>query len=234
MRLLNRLLAPIAAILIGFALLPASASDKTYNATGCHAGIFGGYAFAHHDTNLGVPGMPIGLRMNGLSADSGEAGVTVGCDVRVTGTDFVVGAFGDWAGWRNLDHTTTLTIGPDNASARFGSSSAWTVGGRVGVIVRESVMIYALAGYTSADTDPLKLAVNGVTMASFGLGKLEGIVVGGGIEADLGRGFAMRGEYRHVRYDDIGAELIPGLLDLDIKTREHIARLAVIWRFKAF
>lgn len=225
-QMVPKLMAPLAAVLL---CSPALAQAPP-SWTGCHVGLHVGYVVAGHDTDLKATGAPIALSIGSLSSDGGEIGGGAGCDMAVTGTPFVVGAFGEWT-WRDIDHATTLTLGSDRARASFGIDQAWTVGARAGFVAHDKVLIYALLGYTQADSSSLKLAVNDTPVASFGLGTLKGWVVGGGFEMLMEKGWAVRGEYRHVRYDGTGAELIPGQLDLDMDTTEHVARLGAVYRF---
>lgn len=197
--------------------------------SGCHVGFHGGYAMASSDTTFAAPGAPIALAVDGLSSHGAEIGANAGCDLQLTGTPFVVGGWGEWT-WRDLDHTTTLTLGPNIARASFGIDQAWAIGGRAGV-AHENALLYVLVGYTQAESSPLLVSMNGTALGSFGLGTLQGWVFGGGMEVRLEHGWALRGEYRQVRYDGTGAELIPGTLAVDMDTTEHVARLGAVYRF---
>jgi outer membrane immunogenic protein len=64
-------------------------------------------------------------------------------------------------------------------------------GGRVGVVVSPTVLVYAKAGYTNA-----RASVTGLGGANF-----EGIRAGAGVEILLGSNFSIRGEYRYSNYE---------------------------------
>lgn len=75
------------------------------------------------------------------------------------------------------------------------------VGGRVGVAVTPSTLLYAKAGYTNARvglnyTNPTTPAQN------FALAEnLDGVRVGAGIEQKLGTNLYLKGEYRYSNYE---------------------------------
>ena len=237
MKLYLHMTARAVALAMALSLLtaPTFATGKAPQWTGLHIGAHIGYGTADTDTAIGVDPtiMPAGISFDGLSATGAEVGGSLGYDVRLPNSPFVIGVFGDWS-WRDLDHTTSLTLGPLSASASLSIEDAWTIGGRAGYLLNDSTLLYALVGYRQASMSSLKLSADGIGATSFGVGDLKGWTVGGGLETQLSGGWALRGEYRFTRYDGQSVELIPGALALDLDTDEHVARLGAVWRLSIF
>lgn len=225
---MKRFITAIAFILMS---VPAFAKDaKSVAWTGCHVGAHVGYSSLNTDANIDVVGFPVSAGINGLGASGGVIGAGVGCDIRIPSSDFVVGAFGDWT--RNdLDHSASLTLGGLNASAKYSLDDAWTIGARAGYLVTESTLVYGLAGYTVADTSPVTGKIDGLGSASFSVGDLKGWTLGGGIEVNLTDGLFLKGEYRYTMYDGESVALVPGLVNLNLDTDEHSARVGLLYRF---
>lgn len=217
----------------------AFAADKKVAWTGCHIGAHVGYSSTNTDAGLNVDAGWLGaasVGADGLAASGVAFGGGVGCDYRITGSNFVLGAFGDFT--RNdLDHGLSANIDlfgiKAKANAKYSIEDAWTVGGRLGYLVTESVMVYGLAGYTKADTSPLSVSIAGDIngKASFKTSDLDGWVVGGGVELNIADGWFVKGEYRYTRYDGDNVTILPGVADLNLDTEEHAARVGVLYRF---
>ena len=220
-----RMLATLFAALLMAA--PALAADKPPAWTGCHIAAHVGYSIAEHDTTLAVPGFA-GVNLDSLSASGAGLGGGVGCDLRLSNAPIVVGAWADWS-WRDLEQSNTLTLGGFTAGTRYAVEDAWAVGARAGVLINDATLLYALAGYTEARTSSLTVTAGGGG-GSIGMPDLSGWLVGGGLETQLGSGWALRAEYRYARYDGETVALIPGALNLDLDTSEHTARIGAIWR----
>jgi outer membrane immunogenic protein len=225
-----RSLALLAAAGLALNAGPLAAGEPPPSWTGCSVSAHAGYAVAAHDATLGLVGAPVALNIDSLSASGGEIGAGLGCDFRIPGQPFVVGVFGDWT-WRELEQSNTLTLGGFQAGTKMTIDDAWTVGGRAGILVNPSTLLYGLIGYTQARTSSLVLSATGFPSASFGVPDLSGWTVGGGLETQLGQGWAVRGEYRYTQYEEETVKLVPGLLNLDLKTTEHSGRLGMVYRF---
>jgi outer membrane immunogenic protein len=136
--------------------------------------------------------------------------VSAGIDAQL-GQMFVVGAFAN-LDWSNIDtsgtfHSDSTTV---HASA-FDLKNAWTVGGRVGVLVTPSTLAYGLLGYSWFDFDNLR--VSAVDSSSDGGGEgfsarvnepvRNGITVGGGIEQKITPDLSLKAEYRFTDLGDV-------------------------------
>jgi opacity protein-like surface antigen len=190
----------LAALLASFAV-PAQAGGWA----GCYVGAHGGYAVADHE--ISVPGL---FGLDGISGEGAQGGPVAGCDLQAD--RFVLGAFADYS-FRSVETTLSLFGG----SASVGLEDAWSAGLRAGYLVQPTTLVYGLVAYTQTDVDDA-----GTGLVS----DLDGIAYGGGIETEIGAGWALRGEYRFVDYDTAN---IAGVVDLD--SNEHQARAALVWKF---
>jgi hypothetical protein len=155
--------------------------------TGCYVGGVGSYNALVED------GGGDGVEGPGIAA-------TVGCDIERE--KLVLGAWGEY-GLRRSDTGT----GGDEADAQ-----GWAAGGRIGYLVHQHTLLYALAGWTD------------LTLSEDGWPDVDasGVLVGGGMEVPLGGGFFARGEYQYLMLeaDDYGDE-----------ANLHSGRLGLVWKF---
>lgn len=200
--------------------------ESVLKTTGCYAGLIGGYSMTSANTTVGDG--TSGINFDGLSAKGMTGGGIVGCDVKI-GSHLVFGGWADYQ-FKDVGHNSTLFFGPDSFNASFGIKNGWTVGGRLGVQVHPSALLYGLVGYTQAEADDLNLGYNGSSVATFDIPTLKGWVFGGGIETNIGNGFSLRGEYRYTKYDDVSLSLAPGL-NADMKLEDHAAMASIVYRF---
>lgn len=187
-----------------FAALSAPATAGSW--TGCHLGIQGGYALADHAVS--VPGYG---SLDGISGDGFQGGPVIGCDAQLFDR-FVVGAFADYS-FRDVE--TSFSFGGSSGSVAL--EDAWSVGARAGILINPATLVYGLIAYHHSDVNDL---------GSGFVSDLHGIAGGGGIETEIASGWALRGEYRYVAYDD---KSVGGVADLD--SDEHQVRAALVWRF---
>ncbi|MBY0227608.1 MAG: outer membrane beta-barrel protein [Hyphomicrobium sp.] len=153
--------------------------------TGIYAGISIGYAHAGSEVTNEIIAPPVYIfTRDDIGADDVIGSVSLGYD-RQIGSAFVLGVFGDYS-FGDLSSNLSLTAA---SNLDLEVSNMWAVGGRIGVLVTDAMMVYANAGYTEADLD--------FEGADF---DLDGYFVGGGIEQALGRGFFMKLEYRYADY----------------------------------
>lgn len=130
------------------------------------------------------------------SAEGGLISGVVGFD-RQIGDRLVIGAFAD-LDWSDFDR------GNENIWNGLTISRAWSVGGRLGLLVSPRMMVFGTAGFTQAhfrndgwwDIDALE---DGRGSRDF-----NGYFFGGGLEVMLRSNFFLRGE---LRYADYGEEV---------------------------
>ncbi len=180
----------------------------------------------------------------GIGTDDSRGGegvfgtVSVGYDWQVRDR-FVIGGFADFD-FGNSNHKETDYFG---TAGPFGwdmeRNTTWTVGARIGLITTNTSMLYGLIGYTRTDADIAVIQNDGAGNSSVVSRNLEfdGLVLGVGLEHNLGNGFSLKGEYRYANYGDesfgaavpnlTGAELESDTFGID----SHSFRLTVAYKF---
>jgi high affinity Mn2+ porin len=168
--------------------------------TGCYGGGAVGYAVSN--TELSAPGF--GSIIDGIGAEGHSFAAVGGCDLQLG--RLVLGAFGDYT-WHQ-DHEAALFGGV------IGSlDEQWAVGGRAGVLLNETTLAYGTVAYTEAD-----LTLGGMDVTH------EGIQYGGGVEIQIGSGFAIDARYT---YSDLDTVNYGGLeIDPDV----HAVRVGLNYR----
>jgi opacity protein-like surface antigen len=168
--------------------------------TGCHGGGAVGYAVSN--TELGIAGGP--SIVDGVGAEGHAFTAIGGCDLQMG--RLVVGAFGEYS-WHQ-DHEFAIFSTPIASL-----DEQWAVGGRAGVLLNETTLAYGSVAYTEAD---LTLGALDVTH--------NGIQYGGGVEIQIGSGFAVDARYT---YSDLEAVSYGGLeIDPDV----HAVRVGLNYR----
>ncbi len=218
-------LSRLAAVLLASTALPnlAAASDWTqaYIAIGIGADavtgeIVGADGFGNSVTADGLGGGDIGLSLR------------VGADYQINNW-LVFGVFANFD-WSNIETTASITDGVDTASAKLMKLNyAWALGGRAGVVVAPSLMVYGLLGYTRVDLDDPSVTFGGTTL-SLDLPSYGGIVLGGGFEHKLTNNVSLTGEYRQSRFD---AETLFSTAGFTVTGEPtlHVGRIGVAYRF---
>lgn len=152
---------------------------------------------------------------DGLSARSRspDFGAHTGCDLRMTGTPFVVGGWGEFM-WRDV--AFKIDMGGPGISAGFGNS--WAIGGRVGYKLDGGAMPYALLGYTKTDIN---------APAAAGLSStLGGWMMGGGVEIPLTKSLSFAGEARWTKYDGLSLDTLSSGVSAKTDALSVVGRLS--------
>ena len=168
--------------------LPAVASN-----TSCYVQALAGSAVS----TVGSNALP-----DSVSASGWTIGAGMGCDVKIERV--VIGALA----------RIELPVDPDGTLVDMDKS--WMVGGRVGYLLNTGLMIYALAGYESAE----------LTLANIDIAK-DGLVVGGGLEVMLSKHLSLNAEYTNTIVDNT---TIGGF---SVKPESHKARVGLTWRMNS-
>lgn len=185
----NKLLigAALLALVVGYFLWSGKAFAGDWN--GGYIGVGGSYGAITAEDTLGADAVGV----------SGIAGF----DARIG--RFVPGVFVEY-GWKQAEWNSKVDV----------DVQSWVAGGRLGVLITESAMLFASLGYTQGTAD-LSYKSKEVSL------DLSGYVVGGGAEINLDNGFFLRPEYRLTQYNEIEDEAIDASV--------HEGRLAVIYKF---
>jgi outer membrane immunogenic protein len=179
--------------------------------TGCYADAGVGYGMWNGDHNDVTNPGGISVDSSSTSGGRGWLGrVGGGCDYQFSGSNIVVGAFGDY---------DFMDVRGNVADQFFGlvgneqQSAAWGVGGRIGYLVTPSLLTYWDGGFTETRANQINLN-SAVTGAASGLDMpaqtYHGWFLGGGTDMSLSpwlpAGWFMRSEYRYSSFD---AETVP-------------------------
>ncbi len=139
---------------------------------------------------------------------------------------WVVGAFADFD-WTNIDSDFDFAFNQNLNLGKFGAfqsvnvhgdvevNNMWTIGGRVGLLVKPDVLLYGLAGYSQADidwsvafNDSIGIQIGKYTGSTSLLGgkfsgseTLGGLTLGTGVEARLHDNWGLKFEYRYTNLD---------------------------------
>ena len=157
---------------------------------------------------------------------------------------FVIGAFTDFEFGRS-EHVEEDSW-PDGAGRKrvgweIDHGTTWTIGARLGLLTSNTAMFYGLVGYSRANVD-VTVFHNEVVDPTKNrrLSKeldFSGLVLGVGLEQNLGNGFSLKGEYRYTNY---GSETFGPNAEVDTPTNSetdvfdldsHSFRLTVAYKF---
>jgi outer membrane immunogenic protein len=219
-----------------------------YNWTGCYISGGFGYGVWNQDyVNETIPGLvPQTARAtNGGRGWMGLAGG--GCDVQIPiggiVGNVVVGAFGDYD-FMNVHGVTALSTFPISVQGDQKQSSAWAVGGRVGVLVTPNLLGYTNGGFTQShfNQDNLQVFGLGPVVALTPSHTFNGWFLGGGTEYALNfswlpiHGLFWRNEYRYSTFNKADLPLLfasgaPTGLGYNVKYYEQAVLSQLIWRF---
>jgi outer membrane immunogenic protein len=153
---------------------------------------------------------------------------------------YVVGAFADFD-WSNIDTRGTLHIESTTVDvSAFDLNNAWTVGGRAGVLITSSTLVYGLLGYSWFDFDNLRVTAVGSDDGSRGSDSgggfarilnepiRKGNTLGGGIEQKITPNLSLKAEYR---FTDLGdADQAIDMVEIDRHSKIQIVRVGAAYR----
>jgi outer membrane immunogenic protein len=209
------------------AAAPVVKHAAAHNWTGFSIGIGGGASMmqaqdyvnsnVYDYSNIG--GVDSGyIANNDLGRFGGFGTIQIGADYQ-TG-NFVLGAFADYnlgSLKASADHNAYCNAGGDaegcnsirTSSVEVGNS--WDVGGRLGIVVNDNAMIYALAGYsfakikTEAYHDVASIGNNEYfdSVSVSNEHNKGGLLLGAGFEYALSENMSLKTEYRYVNYGKV-------------------------------
>lgn len=215
------------AIVSAIVMTPFIPQAHAGNWTGCYVGAGGGYTTATTDTKISQG--PFAIDVDSLGYAGGSYSALGGCDLQVN-AKVVLGA---WAEWTKADANFDVTVtGAPGSIVHTGLDTSWAVGGRAGYLIAPNALLYALAGYTQADTKDVSFPAFGPGTPALSVPTLDGYVIGAGSEFSLGNGFFLQAVYEFARYDGANIPLGAGVgapvlsLDSDVQT----ARLGLTYK----
>ena len=232
----------------------ASAADMALKAppplppptwTGCYVGGGGGYGmWSQDEQTFFLTGGPDSLLSSGTGR--GWIGtVQVGCDYEFAGAPFgagvVIGAFADYD-WANIHGTNNLSIGTFPFSGDEKMSHYAAVGGRIGYLPTDKLLVFVSGGWTEARFDAYNLGNNFVgaphNVFTINAHDRDGGFIGAGYEYYLGwlPGLTWKTEYRFADYRSATDTVLtlPGLVPirtLDSTKYLQTVTSELVWRF---
>lgn len=208
------------------------ASAAQAQSPSCYVGAKLGYTMANTETSLDLgPGLiapgpvPGALVVDGFGGEGVSGGIGGGCDVRMQ--QFVFGVFGDYD-WHGVEFSASSGIpGFTGDLITLDIESQWTLGGRAGVMASSTTLVYGLVGWTQVQTSDLE---SPLLNASFDVGELNGLVVGGGMETEVSPGLWLGAEYRYTKLDDEDISIIPNVASVNLDTGMHSAYVTLKYK----
>jgi outer membrane immunogenic protein len=176
--------------------------------TGFYVGVGIGAGAVVHDLSVGP------FSFDGIGGEGIFGTVTIGYDKQIS-SRLVAGLFVDY----DFSGIATELSAP-GFSGSADHNYSWAIGARLGFLSSPTTLWYGTAGYTEAEFEIDS------TLGSVSIPDMRGYFLGGGVESQLGGGWAMRGEYRFSQFD---SETIAGFVD--VEPSMHTARLSLTYKF---
>jgi len=143
----------------------------------------------------------------GLHTDTSLTGfvgtLTGGADWHLPSSRWVLGVYGDYTFGDRTGDILGATVNEHDYSIQAKLNNQWAVGGRAGILVTPGTLVFVKLGYTQAD-ESINFVVPGSSVAGWSA-TANGYNLGGGVEASLGSGWFVRGQYD---YSDYGSSTI--------------------------
>lgn len=161
--------------------------------------------------------------LDGLSSQGAVYGGELGYDLRLPGTDLVIGVLGGYE-WSSIESTANL--GDFDVSAERGE--AWWVGGRAGLLLNRDKTVLGYVKGFYIENEPGDIKTSG---GSVELDTRTGWGIGGGIEVAIRdvKGLFVRGEYVHIMFDEQTYNLGDDI-DVNVETTEDIAKVGLVYK----
>jgi outer membrane immunogenic protein len=215
-----------------------------YSWTGCYVGGGGGYGMWNQKSFV----TEAGLAVTSSQTNGGEGGFgqgQAGCDYQFTLPIFnvgaVIGVFGDYEAG-SLTGTSTIAglVGNER------ESSAWAVGGRVGVLVTPRLLSYFDGGFSQARFDAVNYDIGipggGASGIAIPAQAYEGWFIGSGLEYAFDwlpfPGLFLKTEYRYSRYANPNSGVpfagFPFAVALNSQKTTQMISTELVWRFNWF
>lgn len=209
-----------AAALIVMAVLVATGARAQETVKWSACGVYGGVGMAASKTEAGVSiaGTQL-VGIDGLGTSGAAFTLGVGCDYQLADR-FVLGVFGDWTKHDQSFEITSIV----GSLAKLDLQNQWSVGGRAGVLIHPTTLVYGLVAYTELATSDINSPLLTIAMPD-----LKGWQIGGGIETAIGKGVFLAAEYRFTTLDTANITIGPANLGLD--TEMHTAMAKLSYRF---
>lgn len=123
---------------------------------------------------------------------------------RVFRDRLLIGAFADIDFYKDADLSISGYSRSGTLSGRIERDNIWTIGGRIGFLATERILIYGLAGYSQLHLDGELTAqfANQKSSLEMDIDKwVDGYTLGAGFEAKLDKRLSLKLEYRYSAFD---------------------------------
>jgi outer membrane immunogenic protein len=189
--------------------------------SGFYLGAGGGAGAVVHDYSVDAPGVGNVLNYDGFGGQGVFGTIIAGYDHQLY-RGIVVGLFGDYD-FSGI--STDLSVAGGLFKQSIDHEHSWSVGGRAGFMSSPTTLWFGTAGYTQAQFDVSS------TTGSFGVPDFKGYFVGGGVESQVGRGWALRAEYRFSQFERETISSVPGVVEESLEPSMHSARLGLTYKW---
>ena len=210
----------------GYAQKAAPATCCASNWSGFYVGAgVGVAAFITKETDVITPpaAPPVNDPFDGLSGRDIMGTVAIGLDRQVA-PGVVIGIFADY------DFTDAEFTHANALTESIRLRDIWSVGGRVGLVRDCCALWYATAGYSSTE---FRHRLADFATYSFN-DRLDGWFAGLGVEQQIGRGLALKLEYRYTRFEDTSFSFTDfggNRHDITNEPELHTVRLGLTYKF---
>lgn len=187
-----------------------------FNWSGFYIGINGGAGRLTTDWTSDA-----GITTGKFSGSGGLVGGTVGWNFQASGSPWVFGIEADWD-WSSIKPDVVSTC-PVSCSEKL--RDLVTVRARFGYAASGSLLAYVTGGWAYGNFQPTLVAVPGTNDYHD-----SGWTLGGGLEAALGSGWSLKGEYLYIDFGRSQIFFPPTGLTSD-PHHLHVVRLGLNYRF---
>ena len=203
---------------------PVACCEANWNGLYVGAGI-GVAAFITKQTDVVTPpaGPPDPDPSDGVAGRGLLGTVAIGYDRQVA-PGVVIGVFADYD-FANAEFTHDNSI-----TENIRLNDIWSVGGRIGLVSNCCALWYVTGGYTNAG---FKYHFADTATYNFN-SRVGGWFTGIGAEQQIGRGLALKLEYRYSRFEDTRFSFVDDLSSQHDITKEpevHTVRLGLTYKF---
>jgi outer membrane immunogenic protein len=162
---------------------------------------------------LSAPSYGNSFNFDGIGGEGIFGTIAIGYD-HVIRPGWVGGVFADYD-FSGI--STDISLNGEGLS--LDHTSSWSVGGRLGVLVNPTTLLYGAAGYTQAEFD----------FGPLGSPTFSGYFVGAGIETFLRQSLTLKLEYRFSQFDSENLLEVYGTR-VDLEPSMHSARLVLSYK----
>lgn len=191
--------------------------------SGCYAGAMVGYGVSKDKASLALSGVDV-VTIDGLGSSGAVGGVKGGCDVQMG--KIVAGLFGE-ASWHSQEFSVSSPLG-GGLEGNVGLDMSWAIGGRLGYLVNQQTLVYAMAGYTQAQFSDMSATQGGTAIGSVSVPDAKGWMVGLGTEMALTDKLGLDLSYTYSHLDRVDVPIVTNVA-IGFEPEVHQVRAGLVW-----